>query len=1247
VVKHASRIAILPLLAALVLAGVTSSDGPGGAANASPGVTVFREPAYGLPHIYADTDVELARAVGQETAKDRLGQLVLIGRVARGTIYQAFGALDPGTFDDDVAVRRDGYASSELNNMFDKLPADVRALILEYCKGVNDVIDDVYAGAAAQPAEVFLLRNLLGLGNDLFGNATNISDQIDPSYKAPGGADPERPAGGFQFTPEMVMAIAVLQVRNFGSESFGDVSRLDELNSLLSKFPATGDEIWNDLNFRSDPLAPVSVPDNTTPGFGGPLARRTAPDGDSEALATAYPNSDYDEVLDPLRDQHEHREEFARRLGAWPALGSYAWMIDGARSDTDNPWIGGFPQTGIQTPSIMHFIEVRSAEGADHRIQARGMEFMGAPAVLIGETDSVAWTSTTAQLKNNDYFLEQVVLEDANALRYSDEGAPAFMNMRTEQIRNSAGVNTPTIVWRTHERGGNDGSRTVEGFRGDRTGTADSATATSLTDAGGFTGGTYAGGYVAITRGPGSGQIRPILSNTSDTVTLAGGDAWSVTPTSSSQYVAVRPGSDIVALARDRSFWLEESTAALGFSLFQRSEDVLDIRRGARLIPTTHNFISADNQTFNGTGSDLGAEGNTGFYSSGFSRVRQGGSPTDIRLPMDGTQPNELVVVGGSVTGAGADTLASTGAFTGEDFSPPALNYRLDNPSQLGSEYIVTIIAGNGQRQTRRIANNTDDTLTLEEDWGVVPSAGDLFEIYEIVAMPEAINPPQGYTANWNNKAATADDGRDFGRDHRNTFILERLAADSSWTRDEQRTLNDHLAGLDGKGKAGRYLIPRLRQAVDAVGNGGNPQVDIVLAALEAHNASPYFGRGFIDPRTSTMVEGEGIFLGGNPFGPEPTYLIRELAEAIYGDEYSGTVVGVPGDQMALDLVVHAIDSAAGTPSGRYTQAYTGDYFNGADWRVVVRDALAQTITELGGVPADIARPNDNFTHPLSAIYPNLVFDPTPIGNRGTYEQIVEVGPTVRGEMVFPLGQSGFIDSDGLPDAHADTLQLTWRDWRFVPMLHVAEDLSADPDGDVDNDAVLDGFEKWYYGSNSQAPGSDTDSDGLTLLQEYQAASDPTHTDTDGDALSDGTDKCPTAYNPGQADQDVDGIGDDCDHDRDGDACANAREKIGNAVRGGGRDYLNFWDFFDTPTVGAVPLRNKAVDIDDIFNVIPRFATSGAPGDPLSPPPPTGYHSAYDRSFNGPDAWDLGPADGAIGVDEIFWVAGQFGHNCN
>ena len=38
---------------------------------------LFREPAYDIPHIHADTDAELFEEYGRQVAKDRLGQLIL------------------------------------------------------------------------------------------------------------------------------------------------------------------------------------------------------------------------------------------------------------------------------------------------------------------------------------------------------------------------------------------------------------------------------------------------------------------------------------------------------------------------------------------------------------------------------------------------------------------------------------------------------------------------------------------------------------------------------------------------------------------------------------------------------------------------------------------------------------------------------------------------------------------------------------------------------------------------------------------------------------------------------------------------------------------------------------------------------------------------------------------------------------------------------------------------------------------
>jgi hypothetical protein len=1080
---------LLPRLGRALLCGLGLLAAAPGAAYAA--AVTLREPAFGLPHIYADTDLELARENGRVIAEDRLAQMILLARVGRGTLSQAFGLLDPGTLEDDVEARRTGYTSSELNRMYEALPAAERALVLEYCKGVNDTIEAIYTGALPMPFEVSLLRDLLGLGHDLFGNATNVSDQVDPHYAPPGG---EWPTAGFQFTPEMAMAIGVLEVRNFGLGGFSP-ELFEELQELVALHgPDDGEDVWDDRNFLNDPLAPVSVPDPETPGFGGPLALRPA-SSPALRLAQRFPSYDWAGATARRAERHERRAERASRLGAWPRLGSYAWVIGPGRSATGNPWLGGFPQTGTLTPSIMHYVENRSGEPGG--IRGNGMEFVGAPLVLIGHTDHVAYTTTTAQLPIVDTVFERIVGENADALRYLDEGTPAPLAQRTEIFRSAIGPETTRVFWRSHVRGGDGGSRPIVDFLGDAAGTASGGSATQLVDATASFSAGLAGGHVALVDGPGAGQIRAIEA-VPDAHTLTVAQPFTTPPGAGSTYVVAGPGNEIVAVALDSAAWMEESTTVLGFSRFQRAESILDVRAGARLIPTTHNFLAADNQPWNGIGTDAG-RGNIGYWSSGFARVRQDGS--DPRLPVDGSGPDPFVVVSGTVDEATSLTITAPGAFTGRSFAPPGPNARYDDPTLVRGEYIVTITTGTGARQTRRIASNDADTITVESPFGVVPAAGDTFVVQEIVVMPEAVNPAEGYTANWNNKAATADPGDAFGRNHRVTFILERLAADALWDRAKQRRLNENLAGLDGRGRFGRYIIPRLREAVDAVGDGGNPAVATALARLEQWHAGPEFGRHFIDPVEDTTIAAEVLFLRD---------VIDEIAEAIFADEFGP--LGVPGGAHGQALVVHAIDAAAGDVPGARPQSYGGDYFDGVDWKVVVRDALAAVAAR--GFPSDVPRPDTRFDHPLAAIDDQLRFPPTPSGNRGTWEQIVEVGATLRGEFIFPLGQSALVEGSLATGVtaihpHVTSLHPVWRDWRFVPMLSVAEDLAADPSGDLDGDGILDGFERYYFASLANGPDADDDADGLALEDEFLLGADPTDDDSDDDGVLDGIDPAP------------------------------------------------------------------------------------------------------------------------------------------
>lgn len=104
--------------------------------------------------------------------------------------------------------------------------------------------------------------------------------------------------------------------------------------------------------------------------------------------------------------------------------------------------------------------------------------------------------------------------------------------------------------------------------------------------------------------------------------------------------------------------------------------------------------------------------------------------------------------------------------------------------------------------------------------------------------------------------------------------------------------------------------------------------------------------------------------------------------------------------------------------------------------------------------------------------------------------------------------------------------------------------------------------------------------------------------------------------------------------DTDGDGCPDVRENLPKAavLFGGGRDYLNPWDFYDVDGDGEIDL------FGDILGVIFHYSLDG------SPP----YDVIYDRGpTTGPNAWNMTEPDGVIDLfTDILGVVQQYGHDC-
>jgi len=106
-----------------------------------------------------------------------------------------------------------------------------------------------------------------------------------------------------------------------------------------------------------------------------------------------------------------------------------------------------------------------------------------------------------------------------------------------------------------------------------------------------------------------------------------------------------------------------------------------------------------------------------------------------------------------------------------------------------------------------------------------------------------------------------------------------------------------------------------------------------------------------------------------------------------------------------------------------------------------------------------------------------------------------------------------------------------------------------------------------------------------------------------------------------------------CDPDFDGDGCPDVKEdqtSEGSETSGGRRNIKNPWDYFNPTGDG----QNR---VDDILAIVQKyFVDFGNPN----------YTTGTDRTYEGPNPWNLGPPNGQIRVDDILNNVKQYFHDC-
>jgi penicillin G amidase len=326
------------------------------------GAEITRD-AYGVPRIQATTTGSGFRGFGRAVAQDRLWQMELSRRLARGKMAE-LGAQYRRS---DEATLKQGYTDEELQEQFDALPSAVRDAFRAYVQGVNDEI----------------LARL-------------ESGTLPPGYRER-GLTPE------PWTELDSVAVAINLIRRFGTGGAGELRALALYEYLKSqKLEGRELDVMDDIAWHNDPLSPVTLGKEdegsrpSMPFFDPPTRAKTL------AHLAQLPKVSLLELAGAVSlASNEPQRLVAESLGVANRWGSYAVAVGARRSKTGRAFLLGAPQMGHSSPSVVH--EAFLDFGPSLRVQ--GISIPGVPVIAIGVTPTHSWTLTTGAADVEDIFV--------------------------------------------------------------------------------------------------------------------------------------------------------------------------------------------------------------------------------------------------------------------------------------------------------------------------------------------------------------------------------------------------------------------------------------------------------------------------------------------------------------------------------------------------------------------------------------------------------------------------------------------------------------------------------------------------------------------------------------------------------------------------------------------------------------------------------------------------------------------------
>jgi penicillin G amidase len=359
------------------------------------GVIVDRE-RWGRPWIRAKSLQDVVTAQGYVMAQDRLWQMDLLRRAAGGDLSEIFGEAGLAYDRENRAL---GMRQAAERAAADASP-EIRALLEDYARGVNDNIAERggklpiefvalgYRPRAWTPADTYLI-------------SLYMYKTLTSTWKE-------------KLNRQWI-------VSKVGAERARDLFVSD---SPLDHF------IWN---AGTSPAAPGSSAEMRSSRRLGDRLRG----GDGAGDADAEPPFAAIE-WDAARNFLAHFEEESSEI-----IGSNNFAVSGALTVSGKPLLANDTHLQLSMPALWYVMHL-TAPG----LNVEGFALPGAPLVIIGHNDRIAWGLTNSNADVEDLYVEK--FSEANPLEYSAGGKTLTADVRHEVIavRGKPDVTLDVVVTR-------------------------------------------------------------------------------------------------------------------------------------------------------------------------------------------------------------------------------------------------------------------------------------------------------------------------------------------------------------------------------------------------------------------------------------------------------------------------------------------------------------------------------------------------------------------------------------------------------------------------------------------------------------------------------------------------------------------------------------------------------------------------------------------------------------------------------